>query len=324
MSTQAAEALARARCSLEGLSTADAFGQQFFEDWPLLQRWKEKQQLELDPHGPDVPIERLIATRQLPPAPWRWTDDTLMALSIFRVLARHGAIAQGELAQSFSEHFDAARDYGAAMHSLLPRLASEPWREAAPRLFEGQGSFGNGAAMRVAPVGAYFADDLEAVVENARRSAEVTHSHEEGIAGAIAVAVAAAQAWRLGQSAKLVECEEFLDLVLPHIPPGEVRRRTAVARDMVDEPVQDVADFLGSGFEVSAQDTVPFCLWCAGQHLDHWEETLWLTVAGLGDRDTTCAIVGGIITMYGGTQSIPPTWLQAREPLSSWAFDLSG
>jgi ADP-ribosylglycohydrolase len=63
--------------------------------------------------------------------------------------------------------------------------------------------------------------------------------------------------------------------------------------------VQDVADFLGSGFEVSAQDTVPFCLWCAGQHMEHWEETLWLTVAGLGDRDTTCAIVGGIVTMYG-------------------------
>jgi hypothetical protein len=82
-----------------------------------------------------------------------------------------------------------------------------------------------------------------------------------------------------------VECDEFLELVLPHIPPGEVRRRTALARDMIDEPVQDVADFIGSGFEVSAQDTVPFCLWCAGQHLDHWEETLWLTVAGLGDRD---------------------------------------
>jgi ADP-ribosylglycohydrolase len=320
MSTQSTEALARARCSLEGLSTGDAFGQQFFEDWPLLQRWKEERQLELDPHGPDVPIERLIATRQLPPAPWRWTDDTLMALSIFRVLARYGAIDQNELAQSFSEHFDATRDYGAAMHSLLPRLAHEPWQDAAPALFDGAGSFGNGAAMRAAPIGAYFADDLAATVENARRSAQVTHAHEEGIAGAIAVAVAAAQAWRLGQAREVVECDEFLELVLPHIPPGEVRRRTALARDMIDEPVQDVADFIGSGFEVSAQDTVPFCLWCAGQHLDHWEETLWLTVAGLGDRDTTCAIVGGIVTMYGGTQSVSSTWLDAREPLPAWAF----
>lgn len=320
MSTHSTQALARARCSLEGLSTGDAFGQQFFEDWPLLQRWKEKRELEIDPHGPDVPIERLIETRQLPPAPWHWTDDTLMALSVFRVLARHGSIVQDELAQSFSEHFDATRDYGAAMHSLLPRLASQPWQEAAPMLFDGEGSFGNGAAMRVAPIGAYFADDLEAAIKNARRSAEVTHTHQEGIAGAVAVAVAAAQAWRLGQASKEVECEEFLDLILPHIPESEVRRRVLAARDMADEPVQDVADFLGSGFEVSAQDTVPFCLWCAGQHVEHWEETLWLTVAGLGDRDTTCAIVGGIVTMYGGVDKIPPLWLQAREPLPTWAI----
>ena len=61
-----------------------------------------------------------------------------------------------------------------------------------PRLFGGEGSFGNGAAMRVAPLGAYFADELDAVVEQASFSAEVTHSHPEGIAGAIAVAVAAA------------------------------------------------------------------------------------------------------------------------------------
>ncbi|HEX8235943.1 MAG TPA: ADP-ribosylglycohydrolase family protein [Abditibacteriaceae bacterium] len=321
MPTHQKEALIRARCCLEGLSVGDAFGQQFFEDWPLLQRWKEERQLELDPHGPDVPIERLIATRQLPPAPWRWTDDTQMALSVFRVLAEHSEIVQDELAQSFSEHFEAARDYGAAMNSLLPRLASERWQESASSLFDGVGSFGNGAAMRVAPIGAYFADDLQAVVENARRSAEVTHAHEEGIAGAIAVAVATAQAWRLGQAARVVECEEFLDLVLPHIPESEVRWRTVEARDMSDDMVQDVADALGSGFEVSAQDTVPFCLWCAGQHLDHWEETLWLTVAGLGDRDTTCAIVGGIVAMYGGVESIPPYWIEAREPLPQWAVD---
>jgi ADP-ribosylglycohydrolase len=149
----------------------------------------------------------------------------------------------------------------------------------------------------------------------------VTHAHEEGIAGAIAIAVAAAQSWRLGQDSKEVECEEFLDLILPHIPESEVRRRTLVARDMAEEPVQEVADFLGSGFEVSAQDTVPFCLWCAGQHMEHWEETMWLTVAGLGDRDTTCAIVGGIVTLYEGVESIPLSWLEAREPLPAWAID---
>jgi hypothetical protein len=51
---------------------------------------------------------------------------------------------------------------------------------------------GNGGAMRAAPVGAFFADDLAALVEHADRSAAVTHAHAEGRAGAVAVAAAAA------------------------------------------------------------------------------------------------------------------------------------
>lgn len=52
------------------------------------------------------------------------------------------------------------------------------------RLFYGQGSYGNGAAMRVAPLGAYFADDLALATQQARLSAEVTHAHAEGLIGA--------------------------------------------------------------------------------------------------------------------------------------------
>ena len=44
----------------------------------------------------------------------------------------------------------------------------------------------------------------------------------------------------------------------------------------------------------------------------------WLTVSGLGDRDTTCAIVGGIVACYVGEEGIPAAWLQAREPLPDW------
>ncbi len=65
-------------------------------------------------------------------------------------------------------------------------------------------------------------------------------------------------------------------------------------------------------------DTVPFCLWCAAQYLDNYEEAMWATVSALGDRDTTCAIVGGIVACYNGVEGIPPDWLAAREPLPDW------
>ena len=68
----------------------------------------------------------------------------------------------------------------------------------------------------------------------------------------------------------------------------------------------------GSG--VSSQDTVPFCLWCVARHPRDYAEAMWTTVSGLGDRDTTCAIVGGIVA--AGEGEIPAAWVAAREPLA--------
>jgi ADP-ribosylglycohydrolase len=68
---------------------------------------------------------------------------------------------------------------------------------------------------------------------------------------------------------------------------------------------------------------VPFVLWCAAQSLDDYEEALWLTVAGLGDRDTTCAMVGGIVSCYTGVDAIPAAWRASREPLPDWPFEES-
>ena len=293
--------LTGAQCSLEGLSVGDAFGERFFVH-------------------PDV-VERLIASRALPVAPWRFTDDTQMALSIVSILREYGTIHQEQLAQSFAQHYASDRGYGPAMHRLLKQIREgEAWKQLAYGLFEGQGSFGNGAAMRVAPVGAFFADDLDIVVEQAQHSAVVTHIHPEAIAGAITVAVAAAWAWRLRSTCSQVSMQEFLDLVIPKIPESEVRSGTVRARNLSPKtPVLSAASILGNGTKVSAQDTIPFALWCAAQHLDNYEEALWLTLAGLGDRDTTCAIVGGIVVIYTGVEGIPFEWLQSREPLPNWS-----
>src|SRR5689334_1362408 len=169
-----------ARRSLEGLALGDAFGERWF---PL---FRDRLQA----------YEEIRARRTPQESPWHWTDDTAMALGVLRVLDEHGEIRQTELALAFALGYDAdpARGYGYGMHELLPRLLREPhrWPESARGLFGGEGSLGNGAAMRVAPLGAWFHADLGAVAEQAALSAEVTHAHPEGIAGAIAVATAAA------------------------------------------------------------------------------------------------------------------------------------
>jgi ADP-ribosylglycohydrolase len=267
-------------------------------------------------------VEGLIAQRALAARTWHHTDDTLMALSVVSVLRQRGHVHQQELARSFAERYDRTRGYGAAMHRLLWEIkCGEDWEERAQSLFGGQGSFGNGAAMRVAPLGAFFADDIDAAAEQAARSAVVTHAHDEAVAGAVAVAVAAARAWRLGRAGARPTRPEFLDLVIPSIPESEVKGKVIKARDMgPDTSLQFAVSVLGNGSRISAQDTVPLALWCAGEQLDDYEEALWLTVGALGDRDTTCAIVGGIVAAYTGPEGIPAEWLKAREPLPSWPF----
>lgn len=296
--------LTRAIHSLQGLSCGDAFGERFFVH-------------------PDV-AHSLITQRAVPSGPWRYTDDTAMAISILEILEEFGEIHPERLAENFGRRFiaDPHRGYGLAMHSLLPELAGHPqhWRELAPQLFKGNGSFGNGAAMRVAPIGAYFADDLDNLVEQAGLSAMITHSHPEGIAGAIAVALAAALAWRYKSSP--VSPVDFLQQICERTPMSEVHLRISKALALLENTTVDrAASALGSGAQVSAQDTVPFCLWAAALHLNHYEEAMWATVSGLGDRDTTCAIVGGIVVMSAGLESIPSSWIKTREPLPVWFLD---
>lgn len=287
--------LERALQALEGLSVGDAFGEQFFVN------------------------RHLMDGRNLPPPLWSFTDDTQMALSVVSVLRQAGTINQSALAHSFARHYTPWRGYGAAMHGVLMRIrAGETWEQVARGLFNGQGSFGNGAAMRVASLGTYFADDLEAVVAEAWRSAEVTHAHPEAIAGAIAVAVAAAYAWQLRGSPPPGRAT-FIEHILPHVPVSEVQDKLRLARDLApDTVVQHAAAMLGNGSQISAQDTVPFVLWCAGESLDNFVEAMWLTVSAWGDMDTTCAMVGGIVASYTGSAGIPATWLEAREPLPDW------
>jgi ADP-ribosylglycohydrolase len=243
-----------------------------------------------------------------------------MALAIVEVLRRNGRIEQDQLASLFARRYRAnpGRGYGGTAHGILEALgAGEPWQWVSGSVFGGMGSMGNGGAMRVAPLGAYWADDYARAVEQARASAEVTHAHAEGQAGAIAVAVAAAWASRRGAGEEAGPGRQLLEVALEYTPPGDTRRGLEHALSLpFDLSVQTAASLLGSGLKVTAPDTVPFALWCAAHHIDHYEEALWATVSGLGDRDTTCAIVGGVVALASRGSAIPAEWLAAREPLA--------
>jgi ADP-ribosylglycohydrolase len=167
--------------------------------------------------------------------------------------------------------------------------------------------------MRAAPIGAYFHDDYDRVIAEARASAAVTHAHPDGQTGAIAIALAAA--W-MSHESNADAAHDLIPFVLEHLPKTETffALKKALRVPTTFSPAT-AALILGNGSLIVASDTVPFCLWCVCKHPTDYRAAIWSTVSGLGDRDTTCAIVGGIVAMSAGRESIPQYWLDARETI---------
>lgn len=284
-----------AKRALHGIALGDCFGQSFFI--------------------PDEMACQRIKNREILNEPWHFTDDTVMAIGIYSILEKYGKIDQDELARVFAENYalDWHRGYGGTAHSILRSIGEgQNWQNVALEAFDGMGSMGNGAAMRVAPIGAYFADDLDKVLYYARASAEVTHAHIEGIVGAMAVAIASALFLnkKLGHYSE--EGAAFLHDVADRLPESDTKYKILSAASVKKESNIDfVVSVLGNGIRLTAPDTVPFCLWCAAYFYSSVEEALWTAVSALGDRDTICAIVGGMVALFA--DELPQKWLRYME-----------
>ncbi|MCM8540568.1 MAG: ADP-ribosylglycohydrolase family protein [Lentisphaeraceae bacterium] len=282
--------------SLQGLSIGDSFGECFFTDIEL--------------------VRGRLAGKHEPPSPWLITDDSVMAIGIYNCLKKSEKIIQNDLAQEFSKNFMRCPDmgYGASAAQLLRSIShGQSWKELSKSAFDGTGSMGNGGAMRIPPIGAYYYDDYNKVIENASRCTEITHFNNEAIAGSIAVAIATALVCRLRAESKLIEPKEFIEEVCKFTPPSRTLDKMKRSLNLTDKNNPKLAALkLGNGDTILTQDTVPFVIWAAAQYLDNFENALWQTVSVLGDRDTTCAMVGGIISAYKGENCIPNEWLDYR------------
>jgi ADP-ribosylglycohydrolase len=285
--------LARAELSLAGLSVGDAFGESNIAMIPETRGRIERRELA-------------------PRRPWPWTDDTAMALSVVEVLAARGEIDEDDLALRFARRHaeEPVRGYGPGAHRILDAIHEGlPWRRVSQAAFDGQGSAGNGSAMRAPPIGAWFADDVDRAAREALRSAAPTHAHVDGGAGAVAIAVTAASVFAGERDPAAI-----LAAVIDRTPPGQVRDGVRMVDRIGDDPIK-AAGILGNGHRVLATDTVPFAIWCALKFLTDYEAALWTCCDVGGDVDTTCAMVGGIVVGATGLDGIPAAWRTAREPL---------
>jgi poly(ADP-ribose) glycohydrolase ARH3 len=228
--------------------------------------------------------------------PLCYTDDTEMMVGVAQTLVDHGRIDEEPLCRAFAGNYHPERGYGRGARLVIEAMADGgDWRRIAAGHFPG-GSFGNGAAMRVAPIGLLFNHDLDRVMDEARLSALPTHVHPLGIEGAQLLAVAVALAVRPGP----LDRRAFYGELMRRAVSEEFRWAVSSASRLRRG---DTFSFLGSSLE--AHRSVVTAIACFTSSPDCYEDAISRAI-GLGDdTDTLAAMAGALCGARLGLSGIP-------------------
>jgi ADP-ribosylglycohydrolase len=193
-----------------------------------------------------------------------FTDDTVLTVAIAKAILGDGDYRRA-VWETGRQYANAG--YGASFIDWLRSLSPEPY-----------GSWGNGAAMRVSPIGFAF-DTVDAVLREAERSAEISHNHPEGIKGAQATALAVFLARKTHDKARIRE---------------EITYRFGYD---LGHSVDDIRSSFS--FDISCQGTVPQAI-ISFLESGSYEDAIRNAVSLGGDSDTLACITGGIAEAYYG------------------------
>jgi poly(ADP-ribose) glycohydrolase ARH3 len=242
-----------------------------------------------------------------------YTDDTHMMIGMAESLV-HGEGFDGEhMVHIFIQNYESEpwRGYGPGPPHIFRMIrAGEAWDKAAEKVYHG-GSYGNGSAMRIAPVGVLYHDDLAMLKEVACRSSQITHSHELGREGAALQAYAVALAVGL-EPAKAFDSREFLARLVEFVQHEVYRQKLEKVGILLREADRaKVVAELGNGVE--AFNSVPTAIYSFLSHPHSFGEAILFAVSLGGDTDTIAAMTGAISGAYLGVGSIPDRWRSKLE-----------
>lgn len=282
MSNQKPTIESRFEGSLLGLAVGDALGATF-EGKPA-----------------DVIAREYATIKELienpPPGELCYTDDTQMTIGVAESLIKCQRVNERELCKRFAENYLPQRGYGAGASLVIEAMIQgQDYKTLAANHFPG-GSFGNGAAMRVAPVGLLFRHDPKLLWKQARLSALPTHVHPLGIEGAQVLALAVGLASNLDEFDRTDFFARLSDRCnsLEYSGPLERAAKLTYAKDLC---------LFGNGIE--ATSSVVTAIAAFGLSPYSYEETIGNAILLGGDTDTIAAMAGAISGAYLGSEAIP-------------------
>ncbi|MBS7288482.1 MAG: ADP-ribosylglycohydrolase family protein [Candidatus Freyarchaeota archaeon] len=247
----------------------------------------------------------------------RYTDDTEMMIGVAESLVEVGGFDGEHMARTFMRNYDpdldrAVRRYGPGPPTVFRLIErGERWDAASRRLFGGEGSFGNGAAMRIAPVGLLYFDEPEALRKITEQSSLITHAHPLGVEGAVVQAYAVALAVK--SKPPSLNPREFLEELEAFTREEVYREALREAALLLDERAdrRKVVSALGNGVE--AFRSVPTAIYCFAANAESFEKTVLYAISLGGDTDTIGAMAGAISGAYHGEEKIPSEWVRKLE-----------
>lgn len=242
-----------------------------------------------------------------------YTDDTEMTLALVRSLVDIGGVDAYACSQRYAEAFSPERGYGRSAVLIMEALADGADYRNTGTMFFSEGSFGNGAAMRIAPIGLFYAQAGEPVLRDAVFAAvHSTHRHQEAIEAACLQAIAVAMMLgqpmgaspdshqiigRLKKVCRVIELSEALDKVTNLLVEGG--------------DADQVSSTFGCG--VRSADSWPPALWAALRYADDPQEAIIQAVNLGGDTDTIGAMTGALVGALHGEDWFPPSWYAQLE-----------
>jgi poly(ADP-ribose) glycohydrolase ARH3 len=259
--------------------------------------------------------------------PLRWTDDTHMTIGVAESLIACGGFDGPHMAGRFVENYDAdpRRGYGPGPPIVFDGIrGGARWDEPAAALFGGRGSFGNGAAMRAAPVGLFASHDPGAAARIARDTARITHAHELGQDGAAVQACAVAWLVTAPPTPHWLTALGLMDELRAVVRSEDFHRKLRdVERLSPQAPPSGAVSILGNG--IAAAEAVPAALFAFIRHIGSFADAVMQAVRLGGDTDTIAAMTGALAGAFHGASAIPAHWcarLEAAQHLDALADDL--
>ncbi len=247
----------------------------------------------------DIPPLDIDYIRRHPPT--NYTDDTQMAISVLEEMIQNGSIDQYSIRERFLRRFSPWRGYGGGMLEVIER-----WRDGesidvtASSLYNGLGSFGDGAAVRVAPIALFFGlDEIELLHHEVRKCAVITHTHPYGIAGALLHASAVLMALN-----DLPE-NEWLKRIFRLSIESAYKIKIGRVVQCLERKASAHESAVEIGNSSQAIEAVPAALYSVLRNPDSFIDALLFSISMGGDTDTIGAMAGALAGAKFGAENIP-------------------